>query len=94
MPLKKEQLLAEVEDLLRNAPPMSEILDNQANGIAWFGRFSAVIHAWDYTRGPEVFLGQQQLESINAFANSNGYPTTHPNESKPAMIHHCLRLKL
>jgi hypothetical protein len=73
MPLTKEQLLAEVEDLLRNVPPMSEILDNQASGIAWFGRFSAVIHAWDYTRGPEVFLAQQQLESMNAIANSNGY---------------------
>jgi hypothetical protein len=73
MPLKKEQLLAELEDLLRNVPPISEILKNQESGVAWLGRFSAVIHAWDYTRGPQVLLGQMQLESMDPRANSNGY---------------------
>jgi hypothetical protein len=35
IPQTKEQLLAEVEDLLRNVPPMSEILENQERGVAW-----------------------------------------------------------
>src|ERR1700733_1145014 len=73
MALTKEQLLAEVEDMLRNAPPMSEILENKESGVAWFGRFSAVIRAWDYVRTSEVLLAQQQLESISTAANSNGY---------------------
>jgi hypothetical protein len=73
MPLKKEQLLAEVEDLLRNVPPMSEILENQESGVAWLGRCSAVIRAWDYTRATQFSLGQQQLENVVAFANSDGY---------------------
>ena len=35
IPQTKEQLLAEVEDLLRNVLPMSEILENQERGVAW-----------------------------------------------------------
>jgi len=73
MPLTKEQLLAEVEDLLRNVPPIPEILQNQESGVAWLGRFSAVIHAWDFTRGPLVLLGQQQLESMDPHAIANGH---------------------
>jgi hypothetical protein len=73
VPMKKEQLLAEVEDLLRNAPPMSEMLENKESGVAWLGRFSAVIRAWDFARAPEVLLAQRQLESINGWANTNGY---------------------
>jgi hypothetical protein len=73
MPVKKEQLLAEVEDLLRNAPPMSEMLENKESGVSWLGRFSAVIRAWDFSRAAEVLLAQQQLESINAAANNSGY---------------------
>lgn len=73
MPLTKDQLLAEVEDLLRNVPPLLGILENKESGVAWLGRFSAVIRAWDSRRAPEVLLGQQQLESINGAANINGY---------------------
>jgi hypothetical protein len=29
------------EDLPRNVPPISEILENQESGVAWLGRFSA-----------------------------------------------------
>jgi hypothetical protein len=73
MPVTKEQLLGEVEDLLRNVPSISDILENKENGVAWLGRFSAVIRAWDGTRAPEVILAQMQLESINFAANNNGY---------------------
>lgn len=73
IPLTKEQLLAETEDLLRTAPPMAEIIQNKENGIAWFGRFSAVIRAWNMALSPEVLLAQMQLESITPEQNQNGY---------------------
>jgi hypothetical protein len=73
MPLTKEQLLVEVEDLLRNTPAMSAILENKDGGVAWLGRFTAVIRAWDFTRGPEMFLATQQLESTGLAQNDNGY---------------------
>ena len=73
MPLTREQLLAEVEDLLRNVPPMAEMLASKESGVGWLGRFSAVMRAWDFRRSPEVLLAQMQLEGINAAANDNGY---------------------
>lgn len=71
MPLTKEQLLAEVEDLLRNAPTRLDILGNTESGMSWLGRFSAVIRAWDYTRSTEVLVVQQELTM--ASQSVNGY---------------------
>jgi hypothetical protein len=73
MPLTHEQLLGEVEDLLRNAPPLATIEEHTENAIAWLGRLSAVIRAWDSTRSPEVMLGQMEMESINAYKMGEGY---------------------
>jgi hypothetical protein len=72
MPITKEQLLGEVEDLLRTAPPITDIMENTESGVAWLGRFSAVIRAWDPVRAAEVHLVQMQLESHNGVALDNG----------------------
>src|SRR5260370_17693251 len=72
MPITKEQLLVEVEDLLRTAPPITEIMGNTQRGVAWLGRFSAVIRAWDGNRAAEVLLCQMQLESHLGVAVDNG----------------------
>lgn len=71
MPLTKEQLLAEVEDLLRSVPALDQI--HTDSGLAWFGRFSAVIRSWNFTRSAEVMLAQQQLEGLTSVMNRNGY---------------------
>jgi hypothetical protein len=71
VPLTKEQLLAEVEDLLRNVPPFHEMRGD--NGLAWFGRFSAVIRSWDFSRAAEVMLAQQELGAMTPSMNNNGY---------------------
>lgn len=75
MPLTKEQLLAEVEDLLRTAPTRLDIVGrgNSDSGLPWFGRFAAVIRAWDYKRSAEVLLVQQQLAMTTAHQSMNGY---------------------
>jgi len=62
--MTKEQLLAEVEDLIRNAPPRSTIAQHLEINIAWLGRFSAVIRAWNFSRSTEVMYCQMQLESL------------------------------
>jgi hypothetical protein len=64
MPLTKEQLLAEVEDLIRNAPPLPSVEEHSESAVAWLGRSSAVVRVWDFTRSPELVLGQMQLESL------------------------------
>ena len=73
MPITKEQLLAEVEDLLRNAPPVEGILENNESGVAWLGRFSAVIRSWDFTRAVDVVYCQQKLDSMSAVTIGDGY---------------------
>ena len=42
-----EQLLAEVEDILRTMPPAQTLGNDSADVLAWLGRASAAIHAWD-----------------------------------------------
>ena len=42
-----EQLLAEVEDLLRTMPSAVALKDNTAESFGWLGRTGAVIGAWD-----------------------------------------------
>ena len=65
MPLTKEQLLAEVEELLRSMPPITDFIgDQHEKAAAWFGRFSAVIQAWDFRRAVDLALAQQQLSTL------------------------------
>ena len=47
----KEQLLAEIEDIIRTMPPMSQIQDSAMENMAWFGRASAAIENWDTGKG-------------------------------------------
>jgi hypothetical protein len=44
--MTNEQLLAEVEDLLKTMPPRSTLEKENNQSFSWLGRMSAVIHAW------------------------------------------------
>jgi hypothetical protein len=71
MPPTGEQLLAEAEDLLRTAPWYPAILKDTKLNLAWLGRFSAVIRAWDANRGAEVTLSMMELH--NTFKANEGF---------------------
>jgi hypothetical protein len=73
MSVTQEQLLAEMEDLLRNVPAVLDILGGKENGLAWFGRLSAAIRAWDARRGMDLMVVQMNLESTNSSDNLSGY---------------------
>ena len=45
-----EQLLAEIEDLLRTMPPRATIRHETPENLSWLGRASAVMHLWDPMR--------------------------------------------
>lgn len=45
--MTEEELLAEVEDLLRNVPDRATIRHETDENFSWLGRVSAVIEAWD-----------------------------------------------
>jgi hypothetical protein len=73
MAVTQEQLLAEMEDLLRNVPPVEDILGGTENGLAWFGRLSAAIRAWDVRRGTDLIVVQMNLESTHSSDCLSGY---------------------
>jgi hypothetical protein len=50
-----EQLLAEVNDLLRTMPPESAFLAGSPEVYGWTGRAAAVAHAWDVVRATTRF---------------------------------------
>src|SRR5262245_18226815 len=63
MALSKEQLLAEVEELLRKAPPQDRIKEPLAENFAWLGRGAAGINEWDSVRGIAFRSGIDRLQS-------------------------------
>ena len=48
--MTKEQLLAEIEDLLRTMPPRATLRNETEENFAWLGRVSAVIENWDFPK--------------------------------------------
>lgn len=45
-----EQLLAEIEDVIRTMPPRATIRHETPENLSWLGRASAVMHLWDGVR--------------------------------------------
>lgn len=68
-----EELLAELEDLLRTMPPRSTIRHHKEENQSWFGRAMAIISQWDATSGIRaqdylhVFYGLNAREAGSAF---------------------------
>lgn len=86
-----EQLLVEVEDVLKTMPP-SEAFDNgECSSLEWLGRCKSVILAWDKLQSATLLGFEQQLTA-----------TDRRNDTRPAhrrllaLLHHAksdLRMK-
>lgn len=63
MALTNEQLLAEMEDLLRTMPTKQDFAQATAESLAWLGRASAVVEMWNPARAVIWRLGLGQLRS-------------------------------
>ena len=53
--LSLPQLLVELEDVLRTMPPIYEFNNHAPEHLAWLGRASAVMHAWDQLKAIAMF---------------------------------------
>lgn len=62
MPLTNEQLLAEVEDILRTMPARATIRHETEENLAWMGRVSALIENWN---PPMSILFRGYLETFH-----------------------------
>lgn len=71
--LTDEQLLAEVEDLLRNMPDRSKIRHLEDENFAWLGRVGAALSAWDLVRGGMMKLAIGNVHGGTANAAHNAF---------------------
>jgi hypothetical protein len=49
--MNEEELLAELEDILRNTPSRQTISHETDENYSWFGRVAAALEAWDMVKG-------------------------------------------
>jgi hypothetical protein len=88
--MTKEQLLAEIEDLLRTMPPRATIRDETEENLAWLGRLSAVIDSWNSSKG--ILL----MAYLNKFHSGMPHLITEGYRQFVALLHqaqHDLRMQ-
>ena len=62
--MNDEQLLAEVEDLLRSSPPQSAFMERENDkALGWLGRTAAVLNKWDLVQSSGVSLHIRALQA-------------------------------
>ena len=73
MALTPEQLLVEIEDVIRSMPPRSNIRHNTAENLTWLGRASAAIEEWDPIKMIQMNLAINKIGNIMARPADEGY---------------------
>jgi hypothetical protein len=71
--MTREQLLAEIEDLIRTAPSLETILERTEDSLAWLGRVSAAIESWNSGKMGFVTLYLGHLHSFYTFEAPSGF---------------------
>ena len=87
--MTEEELLGEVEDILRTRPSMNE-LGPTDEVIAWLGRASAFVEAWDPLKGIRIVFARTDVVSKLRLTQIAGMSTI------PTLLHearHTLRMK-
>jgi len=59
--MNEEELLAELEDILRNTPSRQTIFQETDENYSWFGRAAAALEAWDMAKG---IIARIQIDNI------------------------------
>ncbi|HEY1525523.1 MAG TPA: hypothetical protein VGH51_04730 [Candidatus Angelobacter sp.] len=72
MPLTKEQLLFEIEDLLRTMPSKYTLREGNTENLAWLGRASALIDRWNSTRSPFALVYSLDIRSRDPIRAAEG----------------------
>jgi hypothetical protein len=73
MPLSNEQLLAEIEDILRTMPARPTIRHDTEENFAWLGRVSAAIEQWDMPKAILLRGYLDQFHGIMAIQAGEGF---------------------
>ena len=60
--MNQEELLGEVEDILRTMPPRETLRHPTDENFAWLGRVSAVIEAWNFSKSISLEMAMHQFQ--------------------------------
>ncbi len=74
--MNDEQLLMELEDLLRNTPPQQTIRQETPENFSWLGRAAAALEAWNTIKGGMAKVDINNIQSSNIGLYSDGYRRT------------------
>jgi len=86
-----DQLLFEVEDIIRTMPPAQSLGNNSSDVLAWLGRASAAMHAWDSLKAIALFDGH-----VSRLSSSLTHEVTPAVRGVLVMLHqaqHDLRMR-
>lgn len=70
--MKDEELLAELEDLLRTMPVTATLGHDLDENYSWFGRLAGVMEAWDLIKGGMLKLSIRNVHAGNAVLFDKG----------------------
>lgn len=73
--MNQEELLGEVEDILRTMPPRETLRHPTDENFAWLGRVSAVIEVWNLAKSIPLGMAMHQFQSTMARDASEGMRT-------------------
>lgn len=71
--LTKEQLLVEIEDVIRAMPPRETIRHETPENLAWLGRLSAAIEQWNPQKIAQLNLALTKFSDMMARPATEGY---------------------
>lgn len=84
--MTREQLLVEIDDILRTAPPSNAL----RNETEWLGRLAAALDRWDSSRSASL---QRHLEGLTG-RSVEVHASIHAIETMLHQARHALRLEL
>ena len=71
--MTKEQLLAEVEDILRTLPSREDFDKRAEDSVAWVGRAAAALTRWNMPKFPQIDAAVDDInKSLDMVRNING----------------------
>ena len=74
--MNDEQLLLELEDILRNAPPQQTIAQPTTENFSWLGRTAAALEAWHSVKGSVAKVDIDRVLNSNILIQLDGYRKT------------------
>lgn len=70
--MNQEELLGEVEDILRTMPPQETLRHPTGDNFAWLGRVSAFVEAWNLGKGVPLDFAMNQFHGQSARGAQEG----------------------